>query len=112
MLARGGVSPHELADKRSLALHREVAQRVLREPTLLLKARERVETWARSGAVHAHYVDAWRKVLDGGVTEVVAALEDAGEAGQALRQASPFAFVLRPQERWQILRGASRTAAR
>lgn len=107
-----GLSPHELADKRSLALHREVAQRVLREPTLLLRARERVETWARTGTVHAYYVDAWQKLLDGGVTEVVTALEDESETGQALRQASPFAFVLRPKERWKILRDASRTGAR
>lgn len=66
----GRVPPHELADQRSLALHREVAQRILREPSLLLKARERVESWARSGTVRPYYVDVWQKVLDGGVAEV------------------------------------------
>jgi hypothetical protein len=43
---------------------------------------------------------------------VIAVLEDEGEQGQALRQVSPFAFVLRPQERWAILREASREALR
>lgn len=104
--------PHELADRRSLLLHREVAKHVLRDPTLLVKARERVEAWALSAAVHPHYVDAWRRLLDAGVADVVAALEDEGEQGQALRQASPFAFVLRPKERWAILREASRMAGR
>jgi hypothetical protein len=106
-----GVPGHELADSRSLALHREVARRVLRDPALLIKARERVANWARSASVHSHYIDAWQKLLDAGVTEVVAALEDEGERGQALRQASPFAFVLSPKERWLILRGTSRKAA-
>jgi hypothetical protein len=105
------VPGHELADSRSLALHREVAQRVLRDPAILIKARERVATWARSASVHSHYVEAWQELLDAGVPEVVAALEDEGERGQALRQASPFAFVLSPRERWLILSGTSRKAA-
>jgi hypothetical protein len=98
---------HELADRRSWLLHREVAKRLRSDASLLDRARDRVEEWAKGGAVHPHYVEAWRRVLEQGLEAVVSVLEDRGEQGQALRQASPFAFVLRPAERWQILRESS-----
>jgi hypothetical protein len=100
------VRGHELADRRSWLLHREVAKRLRSDPSLLDQARLRVEGWARSGSVHRHYVDAWQRVLASGLPTVLTVLEDPGEEGQSLRQASPFAFVLRPAERWQILRNA------
>jgi hypothetical protein len=70
---------HELADQRSLLFHREVARRLRADPTIAARGQARVEEWA---------------------------LEDPGERGQALRQVSPFAFVLAPRERWHLLRGA------
>jgi hypothetical protein len=88
-------------------LHREVAKRLRSDSSLLDRARERVEVWAQTGVVHPHYVEAWRSVLNHGVEAVVSVLEDRSERGQSLRQASPFAFVLRPAERWRILREAS-----
>lgn len=95
---------HERADDRSLRLHREVARRLQVDPGLLSKARERVEIWARDSAAHPEYIAAWRSVLAQGLPTVLEVLEDPGERGQALRQVSPFAFVLRPRERWQLLR--------
>jgi len=97
---------HELSDRRSLVLHQEVARRLRDNPALLNTARLRVEDWALSGSLHPRYVEAWRRLFDHGALEVSRALEDPGEAGQALRQVSPFAFVLEPRERWQLLRRA------
>ena len=98
---------HEVADRRSLVLHREVARRLLIDPTLFTRARARVETWANAGSVHPYYLDAWRRAFDAGLPAVRGILEDPGEMGQALRQASPFAFVLSARERWRLLREAS-----
>lgn len=97
---------HEVADRRSLLLHREVARRLRTDPTIEAIARARLDEWAQNGQVHASYVEAWRGVFAEGLPAVVLVLEDPGERGQALRQASPFAFVLAPRERWQLLRGA------
>lgn len=96
---------HELADQRSLLLHREVARRLRADATLADTARARVEAWARDGRAQAAYVEAWRSLFEAGLPAVLEALEDPSERGQALRQVSPFAFVLRPRERWQLLRG-------
>lgn len=99
---------HGLSDRRSLVLHGAVAQRLREDPSLLERARERVEGWGRSGSVHPDYVQAWRELLASGAGAVLAALEDESERGQALRQVSPFAGVLSPRERWALLREANR----
>ncbi|HKY36911.1 MAG TPA: hypothetical protein VJN18_13280 [Polyangiaceae bacterium] len=96
---------HDVADQRSLLLHREVARRLRSDPTIAATARARVDEWAQNGQAHALYVEAWRSLFAEGLPAVLQALEDPGERGQALRQASPFAFVLAPRERWQLLRG-------
>jgi hypothetical protein len=97
------VSGHALADARSLALHREVARRLRADAGLLQPARERVLTWQHSGQVASAYVEAWCRALDAGLPAVLEILEDPGERGQALRQASPFAHVIPARERWRLL---------
>jgi hypothetical protein len=98
---------HSLADERSLALHREVARRLRAEPGLLEPARARVAEWRRTGATHEAYREAWQSILAQGLSAVLEVLEDPGERGQALRQASPFAYVIPPRERWRLLRQVS-----
>lgn len=99
-----GVDPIELTEKRSIALHEEVARRIRRDPTILVRARQRVEQWLRDGSTHPYYVRAWQKVLDGGIDEVCHTLVDPSEFAASLRQASPFAGVIDPKTRWAILR--------
>jgi hypothetical protein len=97
---------HELADERSLLLHREVARRLRVDPTIATTASARVNEWAKEGQTHAAYVEVWQRLFAEGLPAVIEALEDSGERGQALRQVSPFAFVLGPRERWRLLRAA------
>lgn len=97
---------HELADQRSLLLHREVARRLRADPTIAVRGQARVEEWARDNKAHASYIDDWRNVFQQGIPAILQVLEDPGERGQAMRQVSPFAFVLAPRERWNLLRGA------
>ncbi|HXT21629.1 MAG TPA: hypothetical protein VN811_10820 [Thermoanaerobaculia bacterium] len=95
---------HELADARSLALHRAVAERLHEQPELLDAARERVESWRRDGTVAPYYVAAWTELLAGARDEVVAAIVAPGERATALRHVTPFAGVVDPRTRWRIWR--------
>jgi len=97
---------HALAEERSLALHRAVAERLRADPSLIERARRRVEDWLRGGTIARPYAEAWRDVLAGTVDDVAGFLEDPGDRARQLRQASPFAGFLDARTRWSILRRA------
>jgi hypothetical protein len=102
---------HERNDRVNLAYHRAIAERLLSDPGVLARARERVDAWAERGTVHRHYVDEWQSVLQRHPQEIASLLADEGAHAMALRQVSPFAGVLTPRERWAIwreLRGSAR----
>ena len=92
---------HKLAAERSLAFHRVIASRLVRDPIILEKARERVKTWlARPPA--RPFAREWEKVLAGDAKSVADFLVDRSELATELRQSSPFAGVLDARERWRI----------
>jgi hypothetical protein len=95
---------HALAEERSLELHRAVAERLRADPSLIGRARRRVDDWLRDGSVARPYAEAWRDILAGTVDLVAAFLEDPGDRARRLRQASPFAGFLDARTRWAILR--------
>lgn len=96
------VDPHELAERRSLALHRRIAARIAREPALVDDARARVETWMRDGRIAPAYGRAWLELLGGPARELCRILTDDGEHARALRQSTPFAGVIDARERWAL----------
>lgn len=95
---------HRLAEERSLALHRLVAERLAGDPGLLERARERVGRWLRDGSVARPWAEAWLEVLGHPVAEVAVMLTDPGERARQLRQSSPFAGVIDPHTRWAVWR--------
>ena len=95
---------HRVAEERSLALHREVARKLRERPELLEQARDRVRGWLESGSVSRFWAEAWQETLSAPLDEVIARITDPSEHARALRQSSPFAGVLEPRERWEILR--------
>ncbi len=95
---------HRLLEARSLALHREVARRLRENPALLAQAREHVERWSAQGTMSLTYADAWRRLLDGPLDALLALLIDESEAARALRQNTPFTFVVAPRDRWRLWR--------
>lgn len=101
---------HAVSEKRSLELHRAVAERLRADPSLLERARRRVEDWIRDRTIAKTYADAWREILARPADEVARFLEDPGERACRLRQASPFAGFLDPRTRWAVWRGARRGA--
>ena len=97
---------HRIAEERSLALHRLVADRVLASPELVDEARARVRKWLTAGAIDRTWAAAWLDVLERPPGEVADALTDPGQRARDLRQSSPFAGVIDPRERWAVWRRA------
>lgn len=95
---------HELAEERSLALHRAIAERIRRDPSIVGRARDRVDGWLADRSVAEPYARRWKALLDGPREALLAALVDQGQAARDLRQTTPFAFVVPPRERWRLWR--------
>lgn len=98
------VSPHELHDRRSLAIHVLIAERIRADPGLLEKPRARVAEWQRSRTMNPRYARAWAELLDGPLDELIGVLLDPGEAATELRHVSPFAGIVDMQTRDRIWR--------
>lgn len=94
---------HRTAERRSLAMHRLIAQRLDHDG--LERARTRVDTWiADGGPVHPTWAAAWQTVLAGPLADVARAIaRDDAEMTQ-LRQSTPFAGALPNGDRLRILR--------
>jgi hypothetical protein len=69
------VGGHRTAERRSLAYHRVIADRLAHDPSLLAAARTRAASWN----VHPRYADAWREILAGSPAEVAAVLVEESE---------------------------------
>jgi hypothetical protein len=94
---------HSLAEKRSWALHQEVARRLSDQPELRERALKRVRSWLTVPARHPYATD-WQLLLEGSLPELQAALASASKRMCTIRQASPFAGALDSRTRWQILK--------
>jgi hypothetical protein len=92
---------HRLAELRSIAYHRAVAERILRDPDVIDQARDHVRTWIAEGSA-PYYAPLWDQVLSGPRKRLLDVLEADTDESRALRQATPFAGVIGPRERWQI----------
>ena len=95
---------HRLAEERSIAYHTAIAERLRDHPEILEDARRRVEGWLASSEGARFYAQRWAEILKGDASSVAAFLVERSELAAELRQSSPFAGALRPQERWKIWR--------
>lgn len=95
---------HRLAEERSIGYHSLIAERLPQQPEVLESARERVQTWLASGSSAPFYARKWAEILAGDIPSISAFLVERSELATELRQSSPFAGALQPQERWKIWR--------
>jgi hypothetical protein len=98
------MDPHRLAEERSVAYHRVIAERLRCQPEVLASARQRVQTWLASGTEAPFYARKWSEILAGDPSSIASFLTERSELADELRQSSPFAGALKPRERWQIWR--------
>ena len=96
---------HLTKHRRTLALHRLIAEKVRRDPLLIDKARATLDRWTAmyTRAAVPYYITGWTEVLDQGLEVTLAFMVDEGEHATELRQSSPFAGALTPQERFAFL---------
>lgn len=97
------VNLHRLAEARSLAYHRAVGERIVREPALLEAVRQRLLDFLAAGR-SPHHARAWLELVEGPRERLLALLVDEGAAATELRQSTPFAGLLPPRERWALWR--------
>jgi hypothetical protein len=100
---RGGSLPvgHDTADRRSLAYHRAIAERL--DDGLVAEARERVDRLTAEGHMRPLYAERWRAVLALPVDQIAATISVDSPDARDLRQNSPFAGVLNEHERRRII---------
>jgi hypothetical protein len=92
------VRSHDWIDRRSLALHQAVAEKLEASPELLDVARANVSRWLRTNPSRALFE--WQAVLEtSSLAEVLDLLRSPSERAVRLRQSSPFAGVLARRER-------------
>jgi hypothetical protein len=93
---------HEWIDQRSLALHEAVAARLEAQPRLLEVARANLQRWLTTS--DASVLREWWQLLETApLPALLVLLRSPGEKSARLRQSSPFAGLLTPQERQSIL---------
>ncbi len=96
------VRSHQWIDQRSLALHRAVAAKLEAQPQLLEVARDNLRRWRTTNS--AAVLREWWLVLDATpFPALLALLRSPDEDAARLRQSSPFAGLLTPDERQSIL---------
>lgn len=97
----------EFTDQVSLDIGRRVAARLSRQPELLRVARENLDRWSRRNAdapgLLRCYAE-WRGILERPLEEICRLLNSESDEARRLRQNSPFAGVLSPQEVWGLKR--------
>lgn len=99
------MSLHSEIDKRSLAMHCLVAEKLRSDVGLLQRARATLDRWYIHVSPRTFvYLDEWRKLLDGGLEDLLAAATEDSAHAAALRQASPLACLLTNRERFAFLK--------
>lgn len=90
-------------DRRSIYLHRKIAEKLRAHPEETLELARVNLNWMRSlhpGA--SPLLDEWERIIDGPLDLAVASLTDPGMRFRDLRQVTPFAGVLESQERAEV----------
>jgi len=99
---RAAPNGHRTAELRSIALHGLVAQRL--DTELLDRARKRVGGWlAVEGPVDHRWAKQWEELLSLPIPVLKRRLVEDSEQMRDLRQSTPFAGVVREDERRKIL---------
>lgn len=97
------MDPHRIAEARSLALHRLLAERLLVDPRVVQQARALAARWLAEGRA-THYMKRWLELLSRDLREVASTIVREDEDLRALRQCTPFAGIISPRERWELWR--------
>lgn len=105
--------PMTREERRSLALHRAIAERLARDPRPVLEqARRTLERMRTVAAADAQPIREWSVLLDRSPSALVPLLTDSSPWARELRHVTPFAGVLTAEERAEVLRAFAEAEAR
>lgn len=100
---------HQEIDRRSLAMHRLVADKIRRDPALFEKAKGTLARWRTVVCPASQpYLEEWERLMKQGADACLAVAVEDSERANALRQSSPFAGILTNQERFSFLKSGGR----
>lgn len=96
-------SPREI-DRKSLALHQLVVEKIERDPRLFELVQITLDGWrSRPDWSRRPYLAKWQNLVDQGMDVALKVAVEESDRGQVLRQASPFAGILTESERQAFL---------
>jgi hypothetical protein len=101
---------HRLAQERSLLAHRELADKMKMDPSLVDHAKATLARWIEQDRLHPEYAARWSLLLDGPVDRLREIMASDTEDAKDLRQCSPFAGALGARERWMLWKTAKAAA--
>lgn len=96
---------HARSDLRHLHLHRVAMEKLRCHPELRRTCVALLDEWLgqKEHAASTQWLLQWREMLSSWTLQQIADVVLDPESGQTLRQCSPLAPVLTPQERWAAL---------
>ena len=93
------VRPLTREDRRSLALHEEIARRIESEPDLVRRAEGALSAMRRANPQAEPLLSVWDRILELPAPLIAVILRDPGEFSRELRHVTPFAGILTASER-------------
>lgn len=98
------IRTHQELDKRSLAMHRLVVEKLRRDPALFDKPKATLARWRTIVCPASQpYLQEWERLIEQGMETCLAVSVENSEHATALRQCSPFTGILTEQERLTFL---------
>ena len=106
------VPPLTREERRSLALHAAIAQKLVAYPVeTLARATATLSRMREANPGAARILDEWAGILARPVPVILDILADPAEQARELRHATPFAGLLSPRERADVYRRFARSEA-
>jgi len=99
------VPPMTRSDKRSLAYHQMIVERLRRDPAATTtKARKNLELMSKTHPGARDLFDLWDRWLSLSTNDLIGCCLDSSLLARDMRQVTPFAGVLTPKERVKVIK--------
>jgi hypothetical protein len=87
------------SDYRSLEMHRMIAEKILKDHSLIQIALKNIDRWSLRDKGGQPYLQEWLEIMKGRVDDLVAFMTSETQEAQRLRSSNPFSGILSQKER-------------
>jgi hypothetical protein len=109
LLPRRRPRGHRTAELQALAYHRLIADRL--NTSLVDEAKRRLRRWKREERIDPRWAEEWERLLEMPIPRIAKAISADSQRARQLRQTSPFAGLLTPQERRRLTKAVEERAS-